>query len=120
MAPLASRFTSSITGKAPAPVPTTSLLQFQGMSSWIDSGVWPNASRNGLEALPAFADLAVVDDDVVVVCDAVDTDGAEGEGFQPHGGSAARCAAPDATRYAARFPARSAACCRRAFSSGVR
>ena len=38
---LASRFTSSMTGNAPVPVPITSRLHFQGISSSIDNGVCP-------------------------------------------------------------------------------
>ena len=35
---LASRFTSSMTGKLPVPVPITSRRHFHGMSSLMDSG----------------------------------------------------------------------------------
>src|SRR5207247_1583425 len=46
----ASCFTSSITGRAPsAPVPTTRRRQSQGMFSSMDTGVWPKASRKGLD-----------------------------------------------------------------------
>src|SRR6266496_1821828 len=38
----ASCFTSSITGKAPVPVPITRLRNFQGVRSSAESGVWPN------------------------------------------------------------------------------
>src|SRR5271166_4456805 len=46
----ASRLTSSITGRAPSPVPTTNRLHFHGISSSRESGVCPKASRNFLEA----------------------------------------------------------------------
>ena len=45
----ASRFTSSMTGNAPVPVPITSCEHFQGISSSADSGVCPKASRNFLD-----------------------------------------------------------------------
>src|SRR5215472_5827833 len=45
---LASRFTWSITGNAPVPVPITSLRHFQGMASFGETGVCPKASRNSL------------------------------------------------------------------------
>jgi len=46
---VASCFTSSITGKAPVPVPMTSWRHFQGMASFGQIGVWPNVSRNFLD-----------------------------------------------------------------------
>ena len=46
---LASFFTSSMTGKAPVPVPMTSRLHFHGIFSSAESGVWPKDSRNFLE-----------------------------------------------------------------------
>jgi hypothetical protein len=46
---LASRFTSSITGSAPVPVPITSCLHVQGIFYLIDNGVWAKASRNFLD-----------------------------------------------------------------------
>src|SRR5262245_60171925 len=48
---LASRSTSSMTGRRPyAPVPMTRHVHFHGMFSSTDSGVWPNVSRNFLDA----------------------------------------------------------------------
>ena len=48
---LASRFTSSMTGSRPcAPVPMTRHVHFHGMFSSTDNGVWPNVSRNFLDA----------------------------------------------------------------------
>jgi len=46
---LASRFTSAMTGNAPAPVPITKRRHFQGMTSSIETGVCPKASRNLLD-----------------------------------------------------------------------
>jgi hypothetical protein len=46
MAALAFFFTSSMTGRAPVPVPMTSRLHFHGIFSSVESGVWPKASRN--------------------------------------------------------------------------
>src|SRR5262245_14852178 len=45
----ASRFTSSITGNAPVPVPITRRRQFQGISSSTESGVCPKSPRNCLD-----------------------------------------------------------------------
>src|SRR5713226_1355266 len=46
---LASFFTSSITGKAPVPVPITSRWHSQGIFSFTDNGVCLEVSRNFLE-----------------------------------------------------------------------
>src|SRR5215469_2214662 len=46
---VASRFSSSITGNAPVPVPTTRRRHFHGIFSATDSGVCPNSARNFLE-----------------------------------------------------------------------
>ena len=46
----ASRFTSSITGSAPVPVPMRSRLQVQGIASSAESGVYPNSPRNFCDA----------------------------------------------------------------------
>ncbi len=46
---LASCFTSSITGKAPVPVPMRSWRHFQGIASFGEIGVCPNVSRNVLD-----------------------------------------------------------------------
>ncbi len=45
----ASCFTSSMIGNAPVPVPITGRRHFQGISSSMDSGVCPKASRNFLD-----------------------------------------------------------------------
>ena len=45
---LASCLTSFITGSAPVPVPMMSRRHLQGISSSMESGVWPKASRNFL------------------------------------------------------------------------
>jgi len=76
----ASRFTSSITGRDPyLPVPTTRHLHFQGIRSWIDTGVCPNSWRNCFEGcFLRFANLAAVDDHVMFVSDAVDLDRTSG------------------------------------------
>src|SRR5437667_11781499 len=46
---LASAFTSSITGKAPVPVPIRSRRHFQGMASLGEIGVCPKAARYFLD-----------------------------------------------------------------------
>ena len=42
------RFTSSITGSAPVPVPITSRRHFHGISSSMDKGVCPNCAATGI------------------------------------------------------------------------
>src|SRR6202051_3743819 len=79
----ASRFTSSITGNAPVPVPITSRRHFQGISSSIESGVCPNSSRNFLEGF--FLRLPSINYHVVLVGRPVNTDRTKREIFEPHG-----------------------------------
>src|ERR1700675_4000557 len=82
----ASRFTSSMTGNAPVPVPITSRRHFQGISSSIESGVCPNSSRNFWEGFFfALADLPSIDYHVKLVGGPVNTDRTEREIFEPHG-----------------------------------
>jgi len=72
---LASCFTSSITGKAPVPVPMTSWRHLQGMASFGDIGVCPKASRNCFGwLLLALADLAAINYNVMLVRGPVDAD----------------------------------------------
>ena len=55
------------------------------MSSLRDSGVWPKASRKGLEAFFfRFANLPTSDHNVVLVHHPVDADRAEGELIDTH------------------------------------
>jgi hypothetical protein len=82
----ASRFTSFITGNLPyVPVPTTSWLHFQGMSSLTDNGVCPKVGTEFLgRLLLAFADLASVNHNVVLMRRAIDLQRAEKEIFELH------------------------------------
>jgi hypothetical protein len=74
----ASRFTSSITGNAPVPVPTTKQRHFHGIFSSTDSGVCPKTVAEFLgRSFPALADFPTVDHHVVFVSDAIDANGAE-------------------------------------------
>jgi hypothetical protein len=76
----ASCFTSSMMGKAPVPVPTTSRRHFQGMSSSIESGVCP---KGGAELfrwlLIPLADVAAIDHDVVLVGRSINADRPKGK-----------------------------------------
>ena len=78
--------TSRITGNLQeAPVPITSWRHFQGMSSPMDSGVWPNCSRNCLDGFfLRFADLTTIDYNIVLARSAVNLNGAEGKLFKVH------------------------------------
>jgi hypothetical protein len=63
----------------------TSWQHFQGISSSIESGVWPNYSRNFFGwFLLALANFAVINDDIVLVRVAVDLDQAEREAVETH------------------------------------
>src|SRR4029077_14931687 len=75
---LASFFTSSMTGRAPVPVPMTRRLHFHGIFSSAESGVWPNPPPEFLGGLLlTLADLPAIDEHVVLVSDAVDADRTE-------------------------------------------
>ena len=83
---LASRFTSSMTGKAPVPVPITSRWHFQGISSSIDKWrVSIGLAKLLGWLLLALADLAAVDHHIVFVRDAVYPDRTEGTLLEAHG-----------------------------------
>jgi len=62
-------------GNAPVPVPMTSRRHFQGISSSMDSGVCPKASRNFLDGFfLRLPNLAAIDHHVVFVGGAIDAD----------------------------------------------
>jgi hypothetical protein len=83
---LASSLTFSITGMAPVPVPITRRRHFQGISSSMESGVCPKASRNRFDGFfLAFADFPAVDHYVVLVGSPVDADRAEARLLEAHG-----------------------------------
>src|SRR5712691_3106970 len=82
----ASRLTSSITGRAPwAPVPTTSRRQCHGMSSAVESGVWPYEAAEvfGGLLLP-LTNAPAIDDHVVLIHHTVDLNGTEFERAEVH------------------------------------
>jgi hypothetical protein len=81
----ASRFTSSMTGMAPVPVPITSRRHFQGMSSSTERGVCPKAARNFFgRFLFALADVAPVDHDIMLISRPIDADRTKGKCFEVH------------------------------------
>jgi hypothetical protein len=82
----ASRSTSFITGKRPyAPVPITSRWHFQGIFSSVDRGRMPKLVTELLGGcLLAFADFSAVDHYILLVGEAVDSEGAEGQFIEVH------------------------------------
>jgi hypothetical protein len=81
----ASCLTPSITGSLPyAPMPMTSCLQFQGIFPWWTVGVAELLTEFPGGLFLVFANLAAINDDIVLIRTAVNLNGAEREFVETH------------------------------------